>query len=331
MKATAYVSALMLLALQVPDAARAGLQVCNDTGANQSVAVGYEAEGKLVSQGWWNLAPTQCAETIEGDLTHRYYYLLSQSQGWEFAAEDFRFCTMEKAFVIPGSDECAARGFQSAMFRQIDTGASAGSHRVALSEVTHQSETRPEAAGESYHGDARVQGCAESADDTQEICSFHAGGTRFLVVAGAGTPAFLFQRLRDMAPGAAVTVRGRLTEVSGLGAHMVLTGLAVREPTESDIILNRMQGTWFAHDDANARFSVVGSERTSTFGGRPGQTEYLAIGQTCGANANAGLYLSATDAETGEEQCYKVEVLDAQKMTLIYLPDGNFLEFRRGE
>jgi uncharacterized membrane protein len=331
MKATTYVSALVLLALSAPQGARAGLQVCNDTDANQSVAVGYEAEGGLMSRGWWNLAPTQCAETVPGDLSHRYYYLFSAADGWDFSAEDFRFCTMEKAFVIPGNEECAARGFQSAMFRQIDTGASAGSHRVALSEVTRQVDSRPEAAGEGYHGDARVQGCAADAEDTQQICSFHAGGTKFFVVAGAGTPAYLFQRLHDLEPGAAVTVRGRLTEVSGLGAHVVLSKLSPRELTEADHILNRMQGTWLAHDDANARFTIAGSERISTFGGRPGHTEYLTIGQTCGSNANAGLYLSATDAETGEEQCYKVEALDAEKMTLIYLPDGNFLEFRRGE
>lgn len=109
------------IAMLMPQAARAELSVCNDTGVDRAVAIGYKGESEWTSEGWWNIAPGDCTIVIGGDLPRRYYYYRTTTDG-AFEGEGFRFCTDTNAFTIVGDDQCAERGYRREDFSQLDIG-----------------------------------------------------------------------------------------------------------------------------------------------------------------------------------------------------------------
>ncbi len=114
----------------VPEDAGTGLRVCNGTESSVGVAVGYDDEGDLVSEGWWNLSPrgspNECAVVITGALRSRYYYVyaIDYTLGGEWGGDggDIFMCTRDQEFTIRGIEDCVARGYDRAGFVQIDTG-----------------------------------------------------------------------------------------------------------------------------------------------------------------------------------------------------------------
>lgn len=107
--------------------AAADLRVCNGTESSVGVAVGYDDDGELVTEGWWNLSaqgtPTDCATVIMGPLQTRLYYVyaIDYTLGGEWAGEVY-MCTQDTEFTIRGVEDCVARGYDRAGFVEIDTG-----------------------------------------------------------------------------------------------------------------------------------------------------------------------------------------------------------------
>jgi uncharacterized membrane protein len=102
--------------------AQAGLQVCNKAKVKTELAVGYIADGKWQSHGWWTLAPASCAMVVPGPLTARYYYLYGSDGGSGLWSGGMKFCTKPAAtFAVIGRSRCAARGFETKGFFEIDT------------------------------------------------------------------------------------------------------------------------------------------------------------------------------------------------------------------
>ena len=76
-----------------------------------------------MSEGWWTVAPSKCAELVPGKLTSRYYYLYAVDGGagsWNGAR---KFCvgTGDK-FRSLSRGNCAAQGMDSKGFFAVDTG-----------------------------------------------------------------------------------------------------------------------------------------------------------------------------------------------------------------
>lgn len=114
-----------LLIFAGPGVALAGLEICNDTGTEQSVAIGYNGETDVwTSEGWWVIAPGGCTEPVQGDLPQRYYYIRSVSDAGTLEG-DFTFCIEESVFTIEGDTDCEDRGYVTADFHEIDTGPTA--------------------------------------------------------------------------------------------------------------------------------------------------------------------------------------------------------------
>jgi uncharacterized membrane protein len=104
--------------------ALADLRVCNQTGNEVSIALGYRVPNGWQSEGWWVAPPSQCATVFEGDLSQlsRYFYI--------FAADDigggawdgnFYLCTTDESFTIFGYADCLARGYERTGFFEVDT------------------------------------------------------------------------------------------------------------------------------------------------------------------------------------------------------------------
>ncbi|TAK65857.1 MAG: DUF1036 domain-containing protein [Bacteroidetes bacterium] len=95
----------------------AGLAICNGTSSKLSVAVGYEKGGAWYAEGWWNLAPGECAITIGGPLSNRYYYCFAKDDKGTWDGK-YQFCVdPSNAFYLRDQQNCEKRGFF-----QIDVG-----------------------------------------------------------------------------------------------------------------------------------------------------------------------------------------------------------------
>ncbi len=65
----------LLAAVLLATKAEAALTVCNKAGHPARMALGRFDGRDWASQGWWRLAPGQCADVVTGKLDARYYYL----------------------------------------------------------------------------------------------------------------------------------------------------------------------------------------------------------------------------------------------------------------
>ncbi len=101
----------------------ADFRVCNSTQELVGVAIGYRARTGWITEGWWHVEPARCKTLIEGALASRYYYLYAEDalRGGRWDGP-ISMCVAEREFKITGVNDCFARGFQRAGFREYDTG-----------------------------------------------------------------------------------------------------------------------------------------------------------------------------------------------------------------
>jgi uncharacterized membrane protein len=322
----------------LPVIADAGLEICNDTDARQTVAVGYQSGDDWISEGWWNLDAGTCGVVIGGDLENRYYYLLAQSKGWSFTDENIIFCTTPDAFTITGDADCEGRGYQTGRFARIDTGKTALHHAVRLAAFLRRDGPATGAAaapaaeageryGDPYSSDtARFQDCVFETE--APFCTFHDNGTKFFVYDDGRTPAGVIRSMQGYLPGTPVELRGDLTGIYDRTADIVLRRILPRPYNRQDSVLERLQGQWYSVDDPASTFTVLGSERESAYDGAWSGLDYLGVGTSCD-RFDSGEYLIARAEETGETICYGIESISDRDLSLMYLPVGNFLHYRK--
>jgi uncharacterized membrane protein len=117
------VAIMMSAMFVVTRPASADFRVCNATQDLVGVAIGYRAQAGWITEGWWAVEGSTCKTLIEGPLESRYYYLYAEDgvRGgrWDGPVS---MCIAELQFKITGVNDCYARGFQKAGFREYDTG-----------------------------------------------------------------------------------------------------------------------------------------------------------------------------------------------------------------
>jgi uncharacterized membrane protein len=115
------IALILLVAAARP--ADAALSVCNNSAHTVKVAVGHFNGVHWTSEGWWQIATKKCAELITGRLDARYYYLYATdgaSGTWDGGTS---FCVGAAAkFSVAGRGACAAHGYDSRGFFEVDTG-----------------------------------------------------------------------------------------------------------------------------------------------------------------------------------------------------------------
>lgn len=98
----------------------AALKICNETPEQRAVAIGYEADEGWTSEGWWNIAPGNCQNVIDGALTKVAYYYRAAYASENFDGEGYKFCTNKTAFTIVGDRNCSDRGFKEKGFSPLE-------------------------------------------------------------------------------------------------------------------------------------------------------------------------------------------------------------------
>lgn len=320
----------LTLLLSTPTLALAGLEICNDSTATQSVALGYKKDADWVSEGWYIFEPGQCLTVLTGDLKNRYYYVTATADGWTFDHEDIAFCVSPQAFDITGDTDCQARGYVTNLFRKIDTGKTAKDFRYNIGPYTRPetpAAAPPGTYGEPYSNAGTFQECAIG--DGGSYCSFYADGFLIYVYDQPETPAHLMDFMRSLAPGAPISVEGDMTAIYDSSAELIARSVTSRPWTEADSLLDAMQGDWQSLDDPAETLEITGAERVTRYNGDYITAEAISIQDWCEDFPTGARYLALREIETGETACYGIEMPEGDRIELIYVPRGNLLRYRR--
>ena len=130
----AFLLTLIAAALFAAPAARADFRMCNLTDLRVSVALAYTDGAAWVSEGWWNLKPTDCNTLLRGSLAAQYYYVYAMDErGGEWRGKAF-MCTSDREFKIDGRQDCFVRGYDRTGFFEVDTGKDAKNWTVQLTD-----------------------------------------------------------------------------------------------------------------------------------------------------------------------------------------------------
>jgi uncharacterized membrane protein len=114
--------------------AQADFRMCNLTGNRVSIALAYTDGQQWVSEGWWNLKPTDCDILLRGALAAQFYYVYAMDErGGEWKGKAF-MCTIDREFKIEGRQDCYVRGYERTGFFEVDTGKDAKNWTVQLTD-----------------------------------------------------------------------------------------------------------------------------------------------------------------------------------------------------
>ena len=106
-----------------PQAARADMQLCNNSFDVLNIALGQPRDDDFRTEGWWRVAPGQCATLIRGALPARFLYVFASDVfGKSALAGSVPMCVSSRRFRIDGAQDCLLRGQIEAQFVEIDTG-----------------------------------------------------------------------------------------------------------------------------------------------------------------------------------------------------------------
>lgn len=118
----ALLSAASLLLLAASTDARAGLRVCNGSVDLVNVAIGYDTEEGLRTEGWWTITSNACSQVLQEPLKATNYYLhVSDGFGEGRLGGDVTLCIRQEKFVLFDGDQCWQRGLIEADFFKIET------------------------------------------------------------------------------------------------------------------------------------------------------------------------------------------------------------------
>ncbi|WP_165814602.1 DUF1036 domain-containing protein [Labrenzia sp. 011] len=108
--------------LAFPNMAEAGLRVCNGSVDLVNVAIGYETDEGVRTEGWWTITSNACSQVLQEALTNKRYYLhVADGFSESRLGGDITLCIREEKFVLYDGDQCWQRGLIEADFFQIET------------------------------------------------------------------------------------------------------------------------------------------------------------------------------------------------------------------
>ncbi|TYC50427.1 DUF1036 domain-containing protein [Rhodobacterales bacterium] len=115
-------SGFLLAGLLAPQEAQAGLRVCNGSVDLVNIAIGYETDEGLRTEGWWTITSNACSQVLQEPLGARKYFLhVADGFGEGRLVGDVTLCIRKEKFVLYDGDQCWQRGLIEADFFQIET------------------------------------------------------------------------------------------------------------------------------------------------------------------------------------------------------------------
>lgn len=243
------------------------------------------------------------------------------------------------AFVRPDPTEPAERGYKASPTEEKAAVQAAPEPPVKRSTPPQDSaaaapEPKPAATagfapgthGDPWDGRGIVQGC--EIIDGYDHCAFYADGMKFMAPRGGPSDGSAFSVLSAVDPGTPVMVKGDIVEFFDRSVEFAISQLSIAKFTELDVMLHDMQGQWYSVDDPASQFTVLGAEWIWTYDGDNTRIDPFSITTSCGGRSG-GPYIASLDPEVGDTLCYSVEKLDRTNLVMMYVDNGNFLEYRR--
>ncbi len=341
--------ALTALVMALPGAASAGLEVCNQTSDEQSIAIGYQQDGQWISEGWWNIPAGDCKEPVKGDLKTRYYYLHASAAGRTYNGQGYSFCTQSDVFTIVGDENCAARGYDSTDFSQIDTGKTATHHTHTILEAAQkqdsgqkqQAAAQPSAQARSGSGLVRGQHGEPYTDqlmfhscdvfDGNEACKFIGDGWRFFAYYDDPTPSSYLRQFEGVPPNTPMQVTGDLMSYADRTVHLAITDMEPLWGQDPYAHINAaLQGDWVSGEEGGEEsLFIFGSEMHSYHDSVYSDTYFLNIKPNCPDSAGAGPVMVQTSLIYGDTNCYLIDNYEGGWLDLILMGHEALISYRK--
>lgn len=356
-------SSLFVLAFGTlfPAKSEAKLMFCNESGKSRSVAVGYKEDGKWISKGWWNVDDKKCVTPIKEDLKTTFYYYRATSSGGDFDGGNYFFCSTGKAFTIEGDENCKSRGYERSNFRELKLAPGTLGFRLTLNDKTIYQDgkkpakaapakpqakvkpkpdvqektganTGPGAFGIPYTTTGIYRGCHELDGSTK--CFFEVKNKPYVIARDKRSHIDVLNRMRDIGNGERFEFEGDILSQNNFFTEVTVRSMESLQDTPNEIMMNKLAGTWRSMDDPNSQL-VFSTDfvRQEYYQGELSSQEIVDFTEVC-----ADPQVLASDAKllqlTGsggpdDVLCYEIVQNTYDRLTLMYLPRGNFLEYKR--
>ncbi|UWQ77889.1 DUF1036 domain-containing protein [Leisingera sp. S132] len=333
-----WLPALLLAALLDTTAAQAGPRICNDTDALHHLAVVLREGGSWVARGWQHLNPGECAEPAPDPYNGRFLYFRAESPGYRYRDDSVRFCTAPGRFRIPHGGGCTGENqvplrFAKAAADQkvlLSARSAGGAGQAAAREKDPHHPHDLRTGGQHYTAEVTFQGCRLNPRKETATCQFIGDGIELAAQGRLQVSDPLFTYLLGLLRGTSLVIDGEMTSRFGAFGELDLHSVTPRVPGRLDKILHRMQGRWQSERRPLDRFIISGAVRRASYGGRQMTPEFLSVRSSCEGKARSeGEYLQAWDSQRGSSMCYRIEALTQDRLTLVYMPNGIRLDYRR--
>jgi uncharacterized membrane protein len=122
LRSIALFGAAALAGILPAPSAHAGLRVCNGSVDLVNVALGYETDEGMRTEGWWTITANACSQVLQEPLKKARYFLhVADGFGESRLGGDITLCIREEKFVLYDGDQCWQRGLIEADFFQVET------------------------------------------------------------------------------------------------------------------------------------------------------------------------------------------------------------------
>ncbi|MEW2913717.1 DUF1036 domain-containing protein [Leisingera sp. JC11] len=338
-----WLPALLLAAFYDTAAVQAGTRICNDTEALHQLAVTLHTGGRWVAQGWQPLPPGGCVEPAPQGYSRKFFYFRVEGPGYSFRDDSVRFCTAPGRFRIADDAACELPGQSRQGFAKAQAGAedrtiplsgrsqtaSGGAAAAALREIRHDAQHAAlHADGSHYAVDVVFQGCTQQASAAMVTCKFVGNGMEIGAAGRVQISDPVFTYLLGLLRGAPLAIDGEMIATFGSFGELELHSVTPRVPNRFDRMLQQMQGEWVSESNRYDSFSISGAQRRVRYEGVEMSPEFIAVQGSC-KGAGGGDFLLAWDSLRDSSLCYRIKSLTEDRMTLIYLPRGIRLDYRR--
>jgi uncharacterized membrane protein len=190
----------------------------------------------------------------------------------------------------------------------------------------------PGTYGEPYDVISIFRGC--NADSDENYCEFTADGWRYIVSDDGKTSRAMLDQIANFVPDQRYQIRGDLMDYGDISASVTLREFDIINDSQEQQLLNKMVGLWRSLDDPNStiRFTPEGQQYTyyeDDFG-----SEYnVSLTRSCADPSvyqSGDIVLQTTSISSADDvSCYGIDLVTKDRLVLIYLPRGNFLEYEK--
>lgn len=337
--------------------AQAALKICNESGTPRDVAIGYKDDGKWVSEGWWKLKERACKTVIKSELSKTYYYYRAKHKGGDFAGDGYKFCTSDEPFTIIGDDHCKSRGYYREDFKELklakgttgftltlDTSISDNNEDAKnrtpakISRETPKQQSVPAVNydkpigthGEPYSITGIFKGCRRV--DGLLSCEVVADGWRYVAYEdGRNNPATL-KKLDVTAANQRLRIAGDMISQGDVSADVTIREFEVLAGNST--LLAELIGLWESRDDATYTVRFTDEARKYAYlDGNLATNEAVEFTRTCD-DPSVGvkeitMLQAVNEIDRTASLCYEIVEVSEKSLTLMYLPRGNMLVFKK--